>query len=125
MTSRSRLLKDAACIEADPRFFDAVTWEEAEPALTYCGECPVKPICERHVLSSRPTASHFDGVAGGRVWRDGRPVPRPVQWRLAIRRVHCGSYEGRITHLENQERHCAACQLNEPPQAIQMTLGED
>jgi len=67
--SLSRLtLPDAACIGADPRLFDATSGELVEDALSYCDRCPVVKECEEVV---RPKKSYFDGVAAGKVWKDG------------------------------------------------------
>lgn len=64
-------LDDAACTGADPRLFDHKTYPEALPALAYCAGCPVTEEC---VTSVRPQRSHFDGVAGKVVWRNGYRV---------------------------------------------------
>lgn len=66
-----RHLDEAACIGADPRLFDANTGERMHDALSYCDRCPVIPECEDHV---RPRRSHFDGVAAGKVWREGKII---------------------------------------------------
>lgn len=64
-------LLDAACIGADPRLFDSIGGDPALDALSYCERCPVTRSCEDWV---KPKKSHFDGVAGGRVWQEGKPV---------------------------------------------------
>jgi WhiB family redox-sensing transcriptional regulator len=70
--SLSRLtLPDAACNGADPRLFDATSGELVEDALSYCDRCPVVKECEEVV---RPKRSYFDGVAAGKVWKDGARV---------------------------------------------------
>ena len=61
----------AACVGADPRLFDSTTFPGADLALHYCGHCPVVALCLDIV---RPSKSHFDGVAGGIVWRNGYKV---------------------------------------------------
>ena len=61
-------LPEAACIGADPKLFDATTGETVEDALSYCDRCPVIRECETIV---RPKKSYFDGVAAGKVWKDG------------------------------------------------------
>ena len=65
------LYADAACLGADPRLFDAMSGEIVLTALSYCERCPVIPLCEDVV---RPRRSLFDGVAAGKVWREGRVV---------------------------------------------------
>lgn len=62
---------DAACNGADPRLFDVFTYPEALPALAYCAMCFVHDACLEVV---RPQRSHFDGVAGKVVWRNGYRV---------------------------------------------------
>lgn len=66
-----RLSHKAACLGADPRLFDAISGEAVLDALSYCERCPVIPECEDLV---RPRRSYFDGVAAGKVWREGRVV---------------------------------------------------
>jgi len=66
-----RLYLEAACLGADPRLFEATAGDAAADALSYCERCPVTRECEDLV---RPRRSYFDGVAAGRVWRDGRVI---------------------------------------------------
>ena len=66
------LLTDAAaCRDADPQLFDAMSGPKVFDALSYCDRCEVVRECETFV---RPRKSFFDGVAAGRVWRAGRVV---------------------------------------------------
>jgi WhiB family redox-sensing transcriptional regulator len=65
------LTEKAACREADPSLFDSVGGVLARYALQYCRKCPVVKECEEFV---RPKKSFFDGVAGGKVWSNGRRV---------------------------------------------------
>lgn len=46
-------------------------------ALVACRSCLVKSECLSFVA---PASSRFDGIAGGKVWRDGRhnPPPKPT-----------------------------------------------
>lgn len=122
VTSRSEQLRAAACIGSDPQLFDAISWPDAEPALKICSHCPVKEVCERHVLGSRPRNSFFDGVAGGRVWRDGLVVPRPKQWKAPVHREYCGGIYGRRFHEEHEERYCFPCAVAFPVKYNQPTL---
>jgi hypothetical protein len=64
-------LQQAACKYADPKLFDATSGDRAEDALSYCDRCPVVTACHDYVL---PARSHFDGVAAGKIWRDGVSV---------------------------------------------------
>ena len=66
-----RVYLEAACLGADPRLFEAHSGDAAADALSSCERCPVRPECEDLV---RPRRSYFDGVAAGKVWRDGRVV---------------------------------------------------
>ena len=43
----------------------------AEWALQVCAPCTVKEWCLAEV---RPAESHFDGVAGGVAWINGKPL---------------------------------------------------
>lgn len=65
------MLHLAACVGADPKLFDAITADDTEDALSYCDRCTVIAQCETYV---RPKQSYFDGVAAGKVWRNGAPV---------------------------------------------------
>jgi len=66
-----RIYLEAACLRADPALFEATSGERAADALSYCERCTVVKECEELV---RPRRSYFDGVAAGKVWRDGRVV---------------------------------------------------
>lgn len=63
-----RSLERAACKGADPRLFDAIAGEDVWDALSYCERCPVMQACLDYV---QPSRSYFDGVAAGRLWRNG------------------------------------------------------
>jgi len=63
-----RALQDAACKGAEPALFDAVAGEQVFDALSYCERCTVTGPCEAYVM---PARSYFDGVAAGRLWRNG------------------------------------------------------
>lgn len=65
------LMRDAACLEADPVIFDRTEGPSVWVALGYCAECPVTRECEDVV---RPKRSFFDGVAGGKAWKNGQRV---------------------------------------------------
>ncbi|MFJ8695342.1 WhiB family transcriptional regulator [Streptomyces roseolilacinus] len=70
----------AACSGLPPHIVFARREAEAGPALTACGRCPVVDRCLEAVA---PADSWFDGVSGGRLWRNGRPV--------ALRHRHDGA----------------------------------
>ena len=63
-----RNMEMAACYGADPNLFNALTFEAAGEALSYCGRCTVTKQCEEVI---RPRRSFYDGVASGRVWHNG------------------------------------------------------
>jgi hypothetical protein len=44
---------------------------EAAPVLRACNHCPIREECEAVV---DPAHTWFDGVCGGRLWRNGREV---------------------------------------------------
>ncbi|MCQ0024179.1 WhiB family transcriptional regulator [Streptomyces somaliensis DSM 40738] len=62
----------AACSGLPPQTVFARRETEARPALTACERCPVVRRCLEVVA---PAENWFDGVSGGRLWRNGRPVP--------------------------------------------------
>lgn len=64
---------NAACIGEDPSLFDQRRYPEALPALAICATCSDQTLCLTIV---RPQRSKFDGVAGGKVWRNGYQVRR-------------------------------------------------
>ncbi|MEU7566253.1 WhiB family transcriptional regulator [Streptomyces fradiae] len=61
----------AACSGLPPHIVFARRETEAGPALAACDRCPVVRRCLEAVA---PAESWFDGVSGGRLWRNGRPV---------------------------------------------------
>lgn len=64
----ARGLNEAACKGAKPSLFDAIAGELVFDALSYCERCQVTEECFNYVMPSR---SYFDGVAAGRLWRNG------------------------------------------------------
>ncbi|GAA2439537.1 WhiB family transcriptional regulator [Streptomyces mauvecolor] len=65
----------AACIGLPDDAVFAREPEAARPALRACDICPVRRSCLEAVA---PRHSWFDGVSGGRLWRNGRPVRIPA-----------------------------------------------
>lgn len=61
----------AACKGADPYLFDATFGEAVFDALSYCERCPVRDECFNYV---QPHRHYFDGVAAGRLWRNGLEI---------------------------------------------------
>ncbi|GAA4073893.1 WhiB family transcriptional regulator [Streptomyces hundungensis] len=80
----------AACIGLPDRTVFAREPEAARPALRACGGCPVRRACLEAVA---PRTSWFDGVSGGRLWRNGQevsvaaPVSLPVTARSRTGRL--------------------------------------
>lgn len=64
----ARSLQQAACKGADPALFDAIAGDLVFDALSYCERCTVIQACHDYVM---PARSYFDGVAAGRLWRNG------------------------------------------------------
>ena len=62
-------ISQAPCREADPWLFDQSNLDLALPGLAYCSKCPFWIECESLV---EPKSSHYDGIVGGKVWRNGR-----------------------------------------------------
>lgn len=72
-------LDDAACRGLPPQVFDGKTHEDVNAALATCHGCRCKRACN---LWMRPGRTFYDGIAAGRLWRDGKavePVPQPVE----------------------------------------------
>lgn len=61
----------AACASLPARSIFAETLKEAAPVLRACNQCPIRKECETVV---DPAHTWFDGVSGGRLWRNGRAV---------------------------------------------------
>ncbi|MDH6111174.1 WhiB family redox-sensing transcriptional regulator [Kitasatospora sp. MAP12-15] len=61
----------AACADLPARTVFATRAAQAAPALGRCARCPVRRECLDAV---DPGHSWFDGVCGGRLWRNGRVV---------------------------------------------------
>jgi len=59
----------APCSKADPWLFDQFQIDLAQPALAICARCPFWEQCDELVA---PRHSHYDGVASGKVWRNGK-----------------------------------------------------
>ncbi|WP_327168620.1 WhiB family transcriptional regulator [Streptomyces subrutilus] len=64
----------AACAGLPPAVVFARKPKDAAPALRACAVCPVRRQC---VSAVAPAESLFDGVCGGRLWRNGRPAAVP------------------------------------------------
>ena len=60
-----------ACEGMPSWYWDATAERDATKALSICARCPVTDWCADVV---RPSSSFFDGVAAGRVYRNGKDV---------------------------------------------------
>ncbi|WP_431770865.1 hypothetical protein [Streptomyces cucumeris] len=107
---------EAPCA-GDFRFTPEETAAEAptEPLvalLAICRDCPFRAQCVDLVL---PSASLFDGVCGGRLWRDGQVLAtcddaRPAELRERGRRpITHGTEAGARAHNRRGERACSLC----------------
>ncbi len=63
----------APCREADPWLFDQFNLDLAQPALNYCSTCIFWTECESLV---QPKPNFYDGIVGGKVWRNGRVLAK-------------------------------------------------
>lgn len=61
----------AACRDLPPQSVFTLRRSEAANVLRACNQCPIRRECEAVV---DPAHNWFDGVSGGRLWRNGREV---------------------------------------------------
>jgi hypothetical protein len=102
----------------DARFTSEETAAEAptEPLvlslLAACQGCPFRSQCIDLVM---PSMSLFDGVCGGRLWRNGQVLAtcegaQPVELRERGRRpITHGTEAGARAHNRRGERACSLC----------------
>ena len=69
-------VSNAPCRDADPWLFDQYQLDLAQPGLQYCRGCSFLEMCESLV---EPSTSFFDGVCGGKVWRNGNILAKLSQ----------------------------------------------
>ena len=101
------LYAQAACLNADPVLFDAVTHESAHEALQMCRRCPVKTEC---LMVVAPARNHFDGVVGGLIWFNGKKIRgQAVERSEPVTRFACGTPWGYEKHRRSGEYACANC----------------
>ncbi|MFI9391871.1 hypothetical protein ACIG53_13415 [Streptomyces bauhiniae] len=114
--SGNRWASEAPCA-GDFRFTPEETTAEApaEPLvalLGVCRECPFRAQCIDLV---RPSESLFDGVCGGRLWRNGQVLAtcddaQPAELRERGRRpITHGTEAGARAHNRRGERACSLC----------------
>lgn len=110
-------IADAPCAGRDWLFDGVATasatvrWAAAQPALEVCATCPYTAQCAALVV---PPGSRFDGVAGGRLYINGRParppVPRAPRARMGPpRTAACGTKSGYAAHRRHGEYPCEPC----------------
>ncbi|GGV26746.1 hypothetical protein GCM10010245_43920 [Streptomyces spectabilis] len=63
--------RSAACADLPPHSVFTRIPSEAAAVLRACNQCPIRKECEAVV---DPGRTWFDGVSGGRLWRNGRAV---------------------------------------------------
>ena len=63
----------APCRNADPWLFDQSNLDLAQPGLRYCKSCVFWDECESLV---EPRSNAYDGIVGGKVWRNGKVLAR-------------------------------------------------
>lgn len=63
----------APCRDADPWLFDQSNLDLAQPGLRYCRTCIFWQECESLV---EPKTNAYDGIVGGKVWRNGKVLAR-------------------------------------------------
>lgn len=68
-------VKDAPCRETDSWLFDQTNLDLAMPGLNVCKGCPFWQNCEDLV---QPKTSYYDGICGGKVWKNGKILARLV-----------------------------------------------
>lgn len=66
-------LNEAPCRNLDPHLFDQYQIDLARPALEVCKTCPFWKECDDLIT---PRANFFDGVCGGKVWRNGKVLAK-------------------------------------------------
>ena len=68
-----KFTETAPCRTADSWLFDQTNLDLAMPGLAYCARCIYWQECESLV---EPQSSHYDGIVGGKVWRNGKILAR-------------------------------------------------
>jgi len=63
----------APCRNADPWLFDQTQLDLAQAGLGYCKTCVFWNECESLL---EPHGNAYDGIAGGKVWRNGRVLAK-------------------------------------------------
>jgi hypothetical protein len=88
----------APCVEADPWLFDQNNIDLALPALDYCRYCPFWNECDEWV---QPKKNSYDGVVGGRVWKNGKVLVRLDE--SSPNRLLLGDTDAEVGATENTE----------------------
>lgn len=69
----SEFINTAPCREADSWLFDQSEIDLAMPGLSYCSGCKFWQECDDWI---KPKSSYYEGVAAGKVWRNGRVLAK-------------------------------------------------
>lgn len=88
-----------------------LTLSDAESLLALCSDCPFRTLCIQRV---QPARALFDGVCGGRLWRNGTVVASvagttPLELDEGDRHPLCGTVAGYRAHLRLDQPACRAC----------------
>ncbi|MFF9478048.1 hypothetical protein [Streptomyces sp. NPDC014733] len=99
----------------DVRFAPALPAPARDPTmlalLEACGTCQWRAQCIARV---RPRRSRFDGICGGRLWRDGKILAScedatTTELAEGAAPIAHGTEAGARTHRRRGQRPCAAC----------------
>lgn len=107
---------DAPCAGNDLFTMEEIATHVVPPLLLTlfktCQSCPFRARCIEVVA---PRNSRFDGVCGGRLWRDGQvvvtsPGADPAELREPrLRPITHGTEAGARAHRRRGERGCSLC----------------
>ena len=64
-------LEQAACIGMPPQVFDGKSAYDIHAGIMVCRSCLVRQPCLEWL---RPRRTFYDGIAGGKLWRDGKQI---------------------------------------------------
>lgn len=93
--------EDPACVNTDPAYFEEPYLYER--GLQVCNTCQVHLWCLNRV---DPARSHFDGVAGGQAWKDGRLVAKHFNTNnLVPVEIYMDTAKPRTTEEEDKDQN--------------------
>lgn len=104
-------MDEALCVQwperdafVQPPFWSTVVGTtSALSALMACRGCSVKDECLAFV---QPARSHFDGIAGGKAWREGKhsPPPEPQTLPKVVRDMNAHRIYEHGQHVARAQR---------------------